>query len=479
MGGVLVPAAVFTAALSWFLCMPNRQYSWDVLERSYLLAHWADAPSSHRFYWAHLAELPLARVLDVWLRTPERPAAGLQALESLAAAGLFAFVTRLGWASSGQALHGLAGAIALAGSLALWWLGAGGEERVVATLALCLAATLWTASERGESPRVWWVVGVAFGTAVVVHLANVVLFLWLSLLAAVRWFARDQPTANRSYFARVLVVLSTGAVVVGVSYAVSTPIDLTRLLSYHRPLVDARHSVFSSGIGLAAVVSENAVVAVVVWLGLIVSHGFVAVVARRHGQLAPRTFDLWMLGVLWCLHFAFFEPENRESWLALYVGAVALLVWRSGPLVAVRVWIGGCLATLGLVAIVANIPTITRASTASGLETWVRAFEQHAPAGSVLVTSEGLEARAFRALSSNIRVVTIDELYPGAVGDAYAGPSASRADVNAWIAAGVAVYCHGFTPERMHGFRFTLAKIATHRGFDILRFVSPIEPAAE
>ena len=368
----------------------SRQYHWDTLERAYLLEHaqqylrsWDGSPRSQFLSFAHVLELPAAGLV----RTVLGGGSGIRALtvmEVVAGVCTLALLAALVRFWGGGAGAAVAAQAVLATSWAFWKMGTSGEERILALATVLFFLLCFWRALAGAGRVVH--AGITLGLAVLAHTSAFVLvpFAFAALL-----FLPAEWKVRRAGVARAL---AAGAVVAGTAYAgiaawtthVRTPRQLYAYATFfHR---DAGNQFFEppghASATRGAALETGGPGAATAGPGvasrpriLRVAHGFVsffgspgfpggpalALLAlafgaaralgtrtsapppRRPAPDAHRAADgarghvatsrpflghTALLAGMWTAHFAFYEPENTESWtvpaaLVILVAAVA------------------------------------------------------------------------------------------------------------------------------------------------------------
>lgn len=326
-----------------YLAYAARGFHWDTLERAYLLEHagsylrtWDGTPRSQFFAFAHVLELPLA-----WLVGRALPgASGLRTLVVLEAvmAGLTLWVLgRLVRFWGGNRTACLVAQTTFAVSLAFWKMGSSGEEKIVALATqLLFLWTFWRAL-RGGRGAAW--AGVMLAVAVLTHLTGAVLVPFA--LAALAFL----PPAWRHSRAAVLRAVAFGILGGGILYyAVAAATTGVRSPSaffeyatfFHRGAGNffEMTGAAASGSRLERVASGlGGFLAGDAWLriacGILFLCGLAFGAGRiRHDPRRTLCVHAALLVIPWTLHFAFFEPQNHESWTL--VAALWVLVLAAG-----------------------------------------------------------------------------------------------------------------------------------------------------
>ena len=435
----VVPLAFLLFASAW----PCRQYHWDTLERAYLLDHpshylrsWDGSPRSQFLSFAHVLELPLA-----WLVGAVLPGDGLRALiafEALAAAfalwllGSIVLRWRPAPAAPMQAPPGAGGGalttaclaqVTLGLALGFWKLGSSGQEKILAlSTQLLFLLVFWRALSMTSSPshgprvatnpssrRVAWGVAATLAVAILAHLSGSVLvpFAVLALLLGM-------PGTARAPLARGVAV---GALVAGLSYyavaawttGVRGPVDFLEYVTFfHRAeginFWEPGGAAPSPGTrltrmwrGLTSFFAGEAWAAAVVLLLLAAAIAMPFFERRRQdrrGTAADPTSGLrtlrrhtFLLGGLWTVHFAFFEPQNYESWTLL----AALLVLVAAASLRKEVLLAAMLLPMLLLA--GNLRPYAANHRELPLEGYGRAMARASRPGDLVVIAGGRSER--------------------------------------------------------------------------------------
>ena len=365
----------------------SRQYHWDTLERAYLLEHarqflrsWDSSPRSQFLSFAHVLELPAASLVWVVLGG----GSGIRALlvmEVVAGActlALLALLVRF-WGGAGAAVAAQA---VLATTWAFWKMGTSGEERILALATVLLfLLCFWRAlAGAGRAAHA----GTTLGLAVLAHTSAVVLvpFAFAALLCLPPDWKVRRASVARAISAGALVAAAAYAGVAAWTTHVRTPRQLYAYATFfHR---DAGNRFFeppgqASTPHSAALETENpgpstAAPGVASRPRILrIAHGFVSffgapafpggpaialiglaylltrALASRGATPQPRRADAnrgappaqglgapprtllvhaALLAGLWTAHFAFYEPENTESWTV--PATLAVLVAAAG-----------------------------------------------------------------------------------------------------------------------------------------------------
>lgn len=415
----LVLGLAVTAIHGWLGAI---EPSWDVLERSDILAHWSTTPRTHRSFPSHVLELWLARPLHALFAGPGRETAGLRALGSLSVGTLAALLTWVGGRRGGWALVRSIGCAACicfaAGCLTL---GASGEEKMVAATSLCVAAAglAWLIRDDRAGPWQAAVVGVACAAAVLVHLTNGVLLVGIAAGVGATWLPGVvQPTRPRRSLA-VAGIVATGIVVLGYTLLAyrwypDAPQPFAAawdaITAYHGPQGVARDGTITTG--WAAVVGA---VPGAAWAFVIVAASPLVLLIAR----STRDASQWPLAALaaaataaWCWNFSTFEPQNPESWLGLWCfGGLLWALWFTRPgrdeTSRLRTSTAAASLLIALTIIVGNRALFGARSNAA--RTWAEGVEAACGLQAMLLTT-GKEFRAAR-LYTDLRVVEAGELF--------------------------------------------------------------------
>jgi hypothetical protein len=438
---------VFLVVLAVYVVLGHREPSWDVLERSYVLEHWTNAPATHRYFRAHLLELPLARPFHAPFASGDAPTLGLRSLGSACAALVAAATFALGrWLGHSRTFL-LAVVMLQTVAWGMWKLGSGGEEKMLAAAWAMggLVAYGWLRSR----PVYRWTnavaVGSVFSVAILMHLINGVLVLGAVFAALVAVWVEPRVERRRTW--RELALIVAVAVLVSlVGYAVAARLwfpevespevtALDSILRYHRtpaPAPVPRGALAAVLHGWSDAVAPGPV-------GVVVFVAVLAVGILGGGARARQGTRLrmpWILaaGTLlgWGGHFASFEPWNGESWLYPWVlGTVGLAMFtpqRAQKLGTLPVGIAVALVLLG-----------NGEAYRSGRETRAKAWSEGVQTAcgleSMVIVANGLRARALRLFAPQLRVVAIAELFGRA--EPYVGRAPiSPGEVNAHFKMG-------------------------------------------
>jgi hypothetical protein len=427
-------------ALGVFLAYPSRQYHWDVLERAYLLEHparylhsWDGSPRSLFLSFAHLLELPLAAIL----RSIAPRLSGLQALCILEAVLAAAALVVLGWlVQRWRAWTGMdRGAcwaldrwpvwfaqLTLAVTIAFWKLGSSGQEKMLALATqLLFLAVFWRAlatatDSTAARPRpvpvragVDWSIAATLALAIWSHLTGAVLvpFAVLALFAL--------PQAWRLQRGRVARGVIVGTLLAGVVYwlvaawttSARGPASFIDYLTFfHRSggnsfwepggapsTVGSRWA--RAATGMAAFLSGNTAVgagALILLVFGIAIWGWRGRAGRRAARrpgtptLTTMRHQALIVAGLWTVHFAFFEPQNFESW-TLFVTLVILMAAVSMPAVRLA-WLA---AVLPAILVVANRPHYVANHRPLQLQGYREAVSRETRPGDIVVLVGGIQ----------------------------------------------------------------------------------------
>ena len=345
----------------------SQEYHWDTLERAVILENpggflrsWDGSPRSQFLSFAHILELPLATLVRLVVGSPS----GMHSLvlfELLCAACALWVIARIVRQRHGGRMSALAAQFMLACCWGFWKMGTSGEERLLAmaTLLLFLWA-FWTILHTGRGAIL---VSGSLILAILSHLSNAVLlpfaFLGLAILPE-----PQRQHRRRAAIAVVLGALITGVVYVAVAAFTSNVRTLPQLWNYltffHR---DTGNDFFTVTLspetwrqslhGLRAFLSEPTWVANVALVVLVAIPMWRA--GRRTQKLPMQERHMLVLGLLWTLHFAFYEPINVESWTLVGMALVLSAAWglRSHRQAML-------LVALALLLLITNVPSFQR-----------------------------------------------------------------------------------------------------------------------
>jgi hypothetical protein len=348
-------ALLLVPALFLFLALPlgSRHFHWDTLERAYLLEHserylrtWDGSPRSQFLSFAHVLELPMAAIV----RGVVGGGPGLRALllfEAVAAAGALLLLGRLLRFWGGAKAPAIGAQLLLSVTYGFWKMGSSGEERIVALATLLLFLLCYWGALAGER-RVAWV-AVTLALAILTHLSNIVLvpFALLSLLLLPQSWKQHRRTVLRAVIVGALVATGVYCVVAAWTTHVRTPLEFVEYLTFfHRETGNNFFGVHGGSRGVAACLFgvltffSGSGPAAVIAVALLALSTVAARASRRleASENAARptrrrflVLHACVLGGLWTLHFAFYEPFNVESWTVpatLFLLVACALPWR-------------------------------------------------------------------------------------------------------------------------------------------------------
>ena len=465
-----------------FLLFPNHDYSWDVLERTRVLWAWDHAPATHRYYWAHVLELPLARPFHAVFAGQQDPCRGLQAMESLAAGAILGLVyvgTRVR-----QRPLVAASVVALAGSaFAVWALASRGEERLVGALWLIGSMTLYVReASAAREPRMLRgaLVGVVIGLAPLVHLTGLLAPACVALDVAVTGLARliRRPSGPLAPGA-IALGTATCTAVVGLiaNFTVchpGGPVTLgalhQHLALYHHGNVTWRRATTSMVMGdvvhvdyaevargLASTISAAGIEswwALPVFLLVAGASWLAAGALLVRDPARRRAAGLYLVVTgLWTLHFLHFEPENPESWLFLWLASMAFLGWSLPPVSPVLgLGLSGVLLVTAVFIVWHDVPFARQLARTGRPEQLAREFEALVKDGDVLLTDDPYWARVHRAFAIKLhRVILLRALLDEQPEPYVADEFVRVREVNGWLAAGRSIWCDATCANALQG----------------------------
>jgi len=339
--------------------------------------------------------------------------------------------------------------LTLVATLAFWKLGSSGQEKMLALatqllfLAVfwrALAATTDSTAARPSPARtasgVDWGIAATLALAIWSHLTGAVLvpFAILALFALPPAWRPQRGRAVRGVIAGTLLAGVVYWIVAASTTSVRGPASFIDYLTFfHR---SGGNSFWEPGgapaaagnrlvrlcTGMASFLSGNTAVGA----GALVLLGFGIAIAtwrsgraRRPGRdpgaptLATLRLQALILAVLWTVHFAFFEPQNFESW-TLFVTLVILVAAVSMPARRMA-WIA---AGLPLILLVANRPHYVANHKPLQLEGYRQAVGRETRPGDIVVLvggiQNGMELRGgivMRYFLATLRERTLVSLY--------------------------------------------------------------------
>lgn len=345
----ILPWTCFFLLLILYLLLPNVQFSWDVGERSYILQH-ADQyihpidpynPVNHFFYFAHILELPTAFLFKYLFHV-----SGLTALiifETLCGFIVwiigYYFVLR----STGSRFLSLMVVVNIALSFSYWRYATSGEEKMVQLAALLgFLLMLDRLLYYRRSKKFAILTGIVGGFAIGYHLMNLVIIPTLVItLVAILLLEHDKEC--------VRLIIYVGAAVASISAAIILPAaflsrvrDLKGLILfftfYHResgvnffnpnqePIVELFMKMFT---GISQVFTPD--IRLMILFSIIYAIIFLTSFYYLTREKRFMAIALSSYCIIWVGHFIFYQPNNSENWLSLFV---ILLVYLSGHISA-------------------------------------------------------------------------------------------------------------------------------------------------
>ena len=428
------------------LVAPSQRYHWDTLERAYLVDHagdylrtWDGSPRSQFLSFAHVLELPLAKVVQ-WVLPGANGLRALCVLEVLAGAALLVLLgglvrawrrqTRAG--TPRDALVAACGAqLTIAVAIAFWRMSSSGEEKILALMTQwAFLGAFWAALWRLAPPsaaehpraakgtrdlrdahaaqRAGTLVAITLALAILSHLTAAVLVPFA--IAAIAWLPPSLHPARKP-LARAVTIGTVAAfllysVVAAWTTHVRTPREFYDYLTFfHRAggidFFAPANAPMTSGERLDAVFAGlGAFFAAPTWawrstlialaIALIATTWWwrrrTAATAAGSG-LARRVLarHAVVLIVLWTAHFAFFEPANQESWTLV---ATVAVVWAAVLLPGRTAW---ALAAIPVVLFFANRTSYAAARTPLPYAAFVHVIAQQTRPGDVVLLVGGVQ----------------------------------------------------------------------------------------
>jgi len=502
---VVEAAFVGLAGFALLLALPNDALTYDVLERSWLLWQWEEAPASHRYFWAHMLELPIARPFHAIFASAADPTAGLRVTECLFAGVILALVFWAARFSDASRLWALACTALCGSAFSLWELAAVGEERVMQVASLLACALVYEAVRVRSPSRLGWrwlAAGLALGVGVLVHVANAVLlpFVVLAGIAHVlagSWRARRAAIATSACVGGILLVVmvanSLHELAVG---APESPIDGSPLESFLRTVAASSYPDLGHGRGLRLLrwiyVGAGGTVSTMPALGATV-FGAALVLALAAGLRRAWGDALWrgpvvtwacLLG-LWLTNAPRVEPFNPEFWLFAWCFAALGLGAFVSPEGRLRLAAPAAAVLVSVVLLIVNVKVAPSGPAHPGdptLRAEVEAFDAAAEPDCLYFAWEGFESRAYRLLSEKATVVSMSELFGTWLWeDRYTGRRRTLDEVNESIAGGRPLYLQRPSLERLRriGYLVDARPVAADAGLALMVITSPLAMAGE
>jgi hypothetical protein len=375
------PLFLLAVPLIWIVVCSlygSRQFSFDTLERGYLLEHpgaflksWDGSERSQFFFFAHPLELPCAWLLGRAL--PFLHGHDTMRASGLVASGVALFMLgALVWMVTRSGARSVVAQLALGTCIGFWIIGTVGEERAPALATQLLALwCFWRTLATGRGAA--WV-AVTLPLAILMHLTGAVL---VPFAALVLLLPRRPPATPR----RALAIAVASGAAVALSALVLIAVCTTHVRSvgsflsyatfYHR--VSGNNFFELSGVhdpeprlqrtffGITGFFAgfQWSRLLVLSWLGATIAIG---AIARRPASassiesppplsIGTALLHCAILAGLWTAHFLFYEPQHYDSWTLLATSLLLAAALLARPLLGYFIF-----ALLPAMLVAVNIP---------------------------------------------------------------------------------------------------------------------------